>query len=84
MAEQARQEPCTAAIRRQTELDEGLAETGCLLCDHQVAGEHQIEGNAGDTFEAGRLGSYTVGEDGVVLLGPPFTFDTDNIDDFDF
>lgn len=44
----------------------------------------QIEGNPGDTFEAGRLGSYTVGEDGVVLLGPPFVFDAENIDDFSF
>ena len=44
----------------------------------------QIEGNLGDTFEAGRLGTYTVGEEGEVLLGPPFTFDASNIDDFDF
>jgi rhamnose transport system substrate-binding protein len=44
----------------------------------------QIEGNPGDTFEAGRLGTYTVGEEGEVLLGPPFTFDASNIDDFDF
>lgn len=44
----------------------------------------QIEGNPGDTFEAGRLGSYTVGEDGVVLLGPPFVFNPENIDDFGF
>jgi rhamnose transport system substrate-binding protein len=44
----------------------------------------QIEGNPGDTFEAGRLGSYTIGEDGVVLLGPPFVFNPDNIDDFGF
>ncbi|MEW5961773.1 MAG: rhamnose ABC transporter substrate-binding protein [Chloroflexota bacterium] len=44
----------------------------------------QIEGKPGDTFEAGRLGSYTVGENGVVLLGPPFEFNADNIDNFDF
>ena len=44
----------------------------------------QIEGKPGDTFEAGRLGSYTVDENGVVLLGPPFTFNADNIDNFDF
>ena len=37
-----------------------------------------------DTFTAGRLGSYTVGEGGVVLLGPPFIFDIDNIADFNF
>lgn len=44
----------------------------------------EIEGDEGDTFEAGRLGEYTVGADGVVLLGDPFVFDADNIDDFDF
>lgn len=44
----------------------------------------EITGAPGDTFTAGRLGSYTVGENGVVLLGPPFIFNADNIDDFDF
>ena len=44
----------------------------------------KIQGNAGDTFEAGRLGTYTVGEEGEVLLGPPFTFDASNVDNFDF
>ena len=44
----------------------------------------QIEGNPGDTFEAGKLGSYTIAEDGTVLLGLPTIFNIDNIDDFDF
>lgn len=44
----------------------------------------EIEGNPGDTFEAGKLGSYTVEDDGTVLLGTPTVFDADNIDDFDF
>lgn len=44
----------------------------------------EIEGEPGDSFEAGRLGSYTVLEDDTVLLGPPTIFDADNIDDFDF
>lgn len=43
-----------------------------------------IEGNEGDTFTTERLGEYTVGPDGVVLLGEPFRFNADNIDDFDF
>lgn len=43
-----------------------------------------IEGNPGDTFEAGTLGSYTIAEDGSVLLGAPTVFNIDNIDDFDF
>jgi rhamnose transport system substrate-binding protein len=43
-----------------------------------------ITGEEGDTFEAGELGEFEVGADGVVLLGEPFTFNADNIDDFDF
>jgi rhamnose transport system substrate-binding protein len=44
----------------------------------------EIEGNPGDTFDAGKLGSYTIGDDGTVLLGAPTVFNADNIDDFDF
>ncbi|MFI6426086.1 rhamnose ABC transporter substrate-binding protein [Promicromonospora sp. NPDC050880] len=47
-----------------------------------VAGD--ITGEEGDTFEAGRLGEYTVGADGEVLLGEPFVYDASNIADFDF
>ena len=36
-----------------------------------------ITGEEGDTFEAGDLGEFEVGADGVVLLGEPFTFDAD-------
>jgi rhamnose transport system substrate-binding protein len=46
--------------------------------------EGTITGAEGDTFEAGRLGEYTVGPDGTVLLGDPYVFDKDNIGDFDF
>ncbi len=44
----------------------------------------EIEGVPGDTYTAGKLGEYTIAEDGTVLLGPPTVFDADNIDDFDF
>jgi rhamnose transport system substrate-binding protein len=44
----------------------------------------EIEGKEGDTFEAGKLGEYTVGENGLVLLGEPLEFNADNIDDFHF
>jgi rhamnose transport system substrate-binding protein len=44
----------------------------------------KITGKAGDTFTAGKLGSYTIAEDGTVLLGKPTVFDKDNIDSFDF
>jgi rhamnose transport system substrate-binding protein len=43
-----------------------------------------ITGAEGDTFEAGKLGSYTVGANQTVLLGDPYTFDKSNIADFDF
>lgn len=43
-----------------------------------------ISGEEGDTFTAGDLGEYTVGADGVVVLGEPTVFDESNIDDFDF
>jgi rhamnose transport system substrate-binding protein len=46
--------------------------------------EGDITGAEGDTFDAGKLGSYTVGKDGTVLLGDPYVFDADNIGDFDF
>ena len=44
----------------------------------------EIEGEPGDSFEAGELGQYTVEDDKSVLLGEPFVFNKDNIDDFDF
>jgi rhamnose transport system substrate-binding protein len=43
-----------------------------------------ISGEEGDSFEAGELGDFTVEADGVVLLGDPFVFNADNIDEFDF
>jgi rhamnose transport system substrate-binding protein len=46
--------------------------------------EGDITGEEGDTFEAGRLGEYEVGADGVVVLGEPFVFDKSNIAEFDF
>lgn len=43
-----------------------------------------ITGEEGDTFTAGELGEYTVGADGVVVLGDPFVFDAENVNDFEF
>ncbi|HMQ31575.1 MAG TPA: rhamnose ABC transporter substrate-binding protein [Chloroflexaceae bacterium] len=50
---------------------------------HAIA-SGQIGGNPGESFSAGKLGDYTIAEDGTVLLGEPTVFDADNIDDFDF
>jgi rhamnose transport system substrate-binding protein len=43
-----------------------------------------ITGKEGDTFKAGKLGDFTVGKDGTVLLGDPFVFDAKNIGQFNF
>ena len=58
-------------------LGELAAWTGAALASGMISGE-------GDTFTAGELGEYTVGADGVVVLGPPTRFNADNIADFDF
>jgi rhamnose transport system substrate-binding protein len=44
----------------------------------------EIKGDEGDKFTAGKLGEKTVGADKTVLLGDPFKFNKDNIDQFDF
>ncbi|MBX6388857.1 MAG: rhamnose ABC transporter substrate-binding protein [Frankia sp.] len=44
----------------------------------------QITGAEGETFTAGKLGEYTIGADGEIVLGPPTIFNAENIDDFDF
>jgi rhamnose transport system substrate-binding protein len=43
-----------------------------------------IQGREGETFSAGKLGTRTIGKDGVVILGPPTVFTADNIDQFNF
>ena len=43
-----------------------------------------ITGKKGDSFEAGKLGKFTVGDDNTVLLGDPYVFNKDNIDKFNF
>ncbi|MEV0718926.1 rhamnose ABC transporter substrate-binding protein [Asanoa sp. NPDC050611] len=43
-----------------------------------------ITGKEGDKFKAGKLGEYTVGKNGEIVLGDPFTFEASNIDQFDF
>jgi rhamnose transport system substrate-binding protein len=44
----------------------------------------RITGAQGDKFTAGRLGAYTVGADGEIVLGPPTEFTLANIDQFNF
>ena len=43
----------------------------------------KITGKAGDTFNAGRLGDYTINEDGLVIFQKIFKFDKSNIADWE-
>jgi rhamnose transport system substrate-binding protein len=43
-----------------------------------------ISGKQGETFSAGKLGKYTIGVNGEVILGLPTTFTTANIDEFNY
>jgi rhamnose transport system substrate-binding protein len=61
---------------------EDLGKLAAFAADALVQGD--ITGEEGDTFTAGDLGEYTVDADGTVLLGEPFRFNADTIDDFDF
>ncbi|MBK1784938.1 rhamnose ABC transporter substrate-binding protein [Prauserella cavernicola] len=44
----------------------------------------QITGKEGEVLKAGELGEREIGKNGEIILGPPTTFNADNIDDFDF
>jgi rhamnose transport system substrate-binding protein len=43
-----------------------------------------ITGKEGEKFTAGKLGEYTVGKDGRVVVGPLLEFNAENIDDYDY
>jgi rhamnose transport system substrate-binding protein len=47
-----------------------------------VAG--RITGKQGEKFKAGRLGNYTIGANGEIVLGPLTTFNKANVDKFNF
>ena len=51
--------------------------------DLEVA-EGKITGKEGDKFTAGRLGQYTVGAKGEVVLGPAQIVTPANVDEFKF
>jgi len=50
----------------------------------QAYAQGKITGKKGETFAAGRLGNYTVGDDGEVILGPAVIVTPDNVDKFKF
>ena len=49
---------------------------------HLASGD--IKGKIGEKFNAGKLGDYTIGANGEIVLGPPTVFDAKNIDQFNF
>jgi rhamnose transport system substrate-binding protein len=56
-----------------------------MVADKLVKGE--ITGKEGETFSVKGLNGdkpYTIGKDGVVILGPAFRFDSTNVDKFNF
>lgn len=50
----------------------------------QALAQCEITGAAGETFEAGRLGDYTIGENGEVVLGDAVIVTPENVADFKF
>lgn len=46
--------------------------------------EGTITGAEGDTFDGGKLGEYTVGPDGLVIVGELLKFTPENIDEYDY
>ena len=61
------------------------ADIGYLAAQAGVALKSgRITGAKGEKFTAGKLGEYTIGDDGEIVLGPPTLFDSANIDRFDF
>ncbi|MCS5716069.1 rhamnose ABC transporter substrate-binding protein [Herbiconiux sp. CPCC 205716] len=61
---------------------EDLGYLASYAADALIKGD--ITGKEGDTFTAGKLGDYTVGADGEIVLGPLFVFNKDNVGDFSF
>ncbi|MFI8348674.1 rhamnose ABC transporter substrate-binding protein [Streptomyces sp. NPDC085596] len=61
------------------------AKLGALAAHAAVAlSSGQITGQRGETFKAGGLGTFTIGDKGVVDLGAPTVFDEGNIDRYRF
>ena len=50
----------------------------------QAVAQCKVTGKAGESFDAGRLGTYKVGENGEVLLGPAQIVTPQNVEEFKF
>ncbi len=53
-------------------------------CAAQAYAQGKITGKKGETFDAGRLGNFTIGENGEVILGPAVIVTPENVDKFKF
>ncbi|MBQ0826243.1 rhamnose ABC transporter substrate-binding protein [Streptomyces tagetis] len=61
------------------------AKLGALAAHTAVAlASGRVTGAPGETLDAGELGEYTIGENGVIDLGEPTVFDAGNVDRYDF
>jgi rhamnose transport system substrate-binding protein len=60
------------------------ADLGYLAAYAAVESASKKITGSGGSFTAGRLGSFTIGADSTILLGPPFVFDSANINSFNF
>jgi rhamnose transport system substrate-binding protein len=43
-----------------------------------------ITGAEGETFDAGKLGTYTIGADGLIIVGELLEFNAENIDEYEY
>ena len=62
-----------------------LGQLAYVIATKLVSGE--LKGTEGETFTVKGLNGdkpYTIGKDSVVILGPPFEFNKDNVDTFSF
>ena len=50
----------------------------------QALAQGKITGKEGETFDAGRLGNFTIGTRGEVVLGPAKIVTPENVADFAF
>ena len=50
----------------------------------QAYAQGKVTGKKGETFAAGRLGEYTIGDDGEVVLGPAVIVTPENVNKFKF
>jgi rhamnose transport system substrate-binding protein len=61
---------------------EDLGYLSACAAHHVLAGD--ITGKSGDTFDCGKLGKKTIGDNGTVTVGDPLVFTKDNIAQYQF